>query len=217
MRTVSDVILVAAATIVACGKNTETVQLDAGFDSGFPVGALIAACPRSIPDGGSPCPEPGQLDCEYGDDWNAQCNTLAQCWRGGPSDATWQLQPPYVGSDFACPTPSTLAPGCPSVAPDTQTDGGTQCSSVGTACPYGSVMCGCTQQDSESASASDASYAWLCSAPGPGCPEDRHRIGSACSADQEGTFCEYAVCGVGTATYCQGGVWLDGVLIDYCD
>ena len=26
----------------------------------------------------------------------------------------------------------------------------------------------------ESASASDASYAWLCSAPGPGCPEDRH-------------------------------------------
>jgi hypothetical protein len=217
MRTVTCVILVGAATVLGCGKSTGSIQLDAGFDSRIPVGSLVAACPPSIPEGGSPCPEPGQIDCEYGDDWNAQCNTLAQCWRGGPLNATWQLQPPYQGSDFACPTPSVLAQGCPSDAPDTETDGGAPCASVGTACPYGAVMCACTQQDSGDSATLDASYGWLCSNPGPGCPEDRYRIGSACSTAQEGMFCEYAVCGVGTATYCQGGIWLDGVLIDYCD
>ena len=196
---------------LACGTTSVPPLPDGG-----PVGALVAACPAAIPSGGSPCPAPGQLDCEYGDDWNAQCNTIAQCWRGGPLDATWQIQPPYSGPDFACPTPTTLSRGCPASLPDAQTEPITACPSIDGFCPYGDVRCGCIEQTSSSATP-DASYAWVCSDPGPGCPAARPRIGSACTSAEEGTTCQYAVCAVGTATSCQGGVWGYGVLNDYCE
>ena len=198
--------------VVGCGSSPGTPLPDAGP----PAGSLVSACPPSIPDGGSPCPAPGQIDCEYGNDWNSQCNTIAQCWRGGPLDATWQIQLPYSGVDFSCPTPTTLSPGCPSSPPDSQIGSVTACSYDGGFCAYGDVMCDCIQQGSSSATP-DASYAWICSNPGLGCPAARPRIGSACTSAEDGVSCQYAVCAVGSATYCTGGVWTYGVLNDYCD
>ena len=206
-----------AATAVlplACGGGLPPST--APGDSGTPAGSLVAACPVLVPDSGSPCQQPGELDCEYGNDWNPQCNEVAQCWRGGPLNATWQVQLPYQGTDFACPSATSLSPSCPSSVPETQTGVGSACTSAGVFCPYGPVMCGCIQQDSSGADAS-YSFSWVCSSPGPGCPAARPRIGSACSTSQQGAFCEYAVCGVGGATSCENGVWAEGILLNYCD
>jgi hypothetical protein len=166
-----------------------------------------------VPDSGSRCSEPGDLDCEYGTDWNPMCNTVAECWRGGSLDSTWQLQLAATGSNSPCPTPTDLSPLCPVSPPVAGSSCGTAV--MGILCPYAPSVCGCIQ--TADGPAPDASGNWVCSDPGPGCPADRPRIGSACTPTSDNDFCLYAVCGIGGVTSCSGGVWMEGVLISHCE
>src|SRR5277367_907558 len=95
--------------IAACNSMTpsggSTTGLGLPVDASVPTGVLVADCPAALPSDGGSCALPGELDCEYGTDWNPMCNTLADCWRGGPLNATWQLETPASGANSPCPTP----------------------------------------------------------------------------------------------------------------
>jgi hypothetical protein len=86
---------------------------------------------------------------------------------------------------------------------------------VGILCPYAPVLCGCIQTGD--GPAPDASGNWVCSSAGQGCPADRPRIGSACTATAQDDYCMYAVCGIGGVTSCSNGIWAEGVLISHCE
>jgi len=203
--------LVLLGCAAAC---TGAVQGDAGGTTGSstegvgPSGTLVAACPSSPPANGASCSEPGELDCEYGTDWDPLCNTIAQCWRGGPLDSTWQLQEPATG--FPCPTPASLAAVCPPTQPP---GGDCPAAASGSLCAYPSTVCGCVQLGDTP----DASATWICAAPGTGCPDARPRIGSPCQSNSQNDDCMYAVCGIGGVTSCSSGIWREGVLISHCE
>jgi hypothetical protein len=194
-------LLVLAAAQFACSTSTGIAGPSPGPGQG-----LVAACPAQAPAQGSACAQRA-LDCEYGTDWNPACNTVAQCWRGGPLDGTWQLQSPSKAA--YCPTPTTLAAGCPAASMDGQT-----CNASGALCQYGTALCGCFDFTSSAQDASVSSH-WVCThPPAAGCPAMRPRVGSACA--QEGLFCTYAVCNVGGAVYCTAGAWTLGIAPNFC-
>src|SRR5262249_12912955 len=94
-------LVLALATVVG-GCTTSGVPVTTpSADGGAPEGSLVTACPPAPPAAGSPCSE-RTLDCEYGDDWSPACNTVAQCWRDGPLDGTWQIQ--GSAGPATCPT-----------------------------------------------------------------------------------------------------------------
>ena len=209
------------AALILVGACTSVTASDGGSSTGsaFPAdasgatGSLAAACPGSVPASGSRCSEPGDLDCEYGTDWNPMCNAVAECWRGGSLDSTWQLQAAATGSNSPCPTPTEPSPPCPVSLPVADSACGPEVMEI--LCPYAPVVCGCIQ--SGDGPAPDASGNWICSSPGSGCPADRPRIGSACTDTSDNDFCAYAVCGIGGVTSCSGGVWMEGVLTSHCE
>jgi hypothetical protein len=200
----SRLLALVAALASGCAKDALTAMPDAGA----PVGNLVVDCPAAAPSTGSTCSDRA-LDCEYGSDWNPACNTVAQCWRGGPLDGTWQVQAP-AGAATPCPTPTVLAAGCPQAAPAPASS----CDAVGVLCPYPAGTCLCHETTS-SASPPVTTRQWACTGPpGAGCPSLRPRIGSACS--HEGLSCNYAVCSVGGGVYCSGGVWSAGLPPNLC-
>jgi len=205
-------ILIAACTSMTASGGSST-GLGLPVDASAPTGVLVADCPVTVPDSGSSCALPGELDCEYGTDWNPMCNTIADCWRGGPLNATWQLEPPASGASSPCPTPLTLSPLCPPSLPTSDSACGTE--AMGILCPYPPALCGCIQEGD--GPAPDASGSWVCSNAGMGCPPDRPRIGSACEATTQNDYCAYAVCGIGGVTSCSNGAWMEGVLISHCE
>jgi len=193
----------------ADGTDAADVAVDAAVDaapSTGPEGVLVDDCPRRAPTTGERCART-RLTCEYGDDWNPSCNTIASCWAGGPLDGTWQVQP---SEDDGCPTPPDLSAGCPAVLP------GGECAesdaSLGL-CVYGESRCVCNPF---SFGPGEIMYSWQCQA-GPledSCPARRPRIGSACTDD--GRSCTYAVCGVGGGTYCTDGAWSQAINTNLC-
>jgi len=192
----------------ACGTSHASGPADSDHpDVGPPErvsGELVADCPSSPPVTGGSCELPA-LACEYGDDWSPRCNVLAQCWRGGTLDRTWQVREP---SGDACPTPTSLSIGCPA----TPSTGSCSASDAMVLCVYDSARCVCFPFSSVG---EPPTYTWQCqSAPESGCPATRPRIGSRCSVD--GQSCTYAVCSYGGGTYCSDGVWTEAIVPNFC-
>lgn len=179
-----------ALLVVACGGATLDPQ-DGGNDGGS------TQCPSSAPQNGASCDVPN-LWCEYGNDPNLNCNTVAQCSAG-----SWSVQAPQQGE---CPTPSN-----PSACPATfaSVPVGQHCGDlVGTTCSYPQGFCGCSV-GSGGPYPEDASAVatWICDAPAQGCPQPRPKLGTACS--QEGLECDYSSCSLpsGASIVCQNGAW----------
>ncbi len=199
----------------ACGVSHEPAASDAGASDAAvadgaagagDAGALVAACPAAPPAMGAHCAQPA-LDCEYGGDWSSKCNVLAQCWRGGALDHTWQVRPP---ASTDCPTPTSLSAGCPSTPPS----GGCSSSDPTGLCVYATARCACIPYTSSGPGAT-TTYTWQCEPPSEaGCPPERPRIGSACH--DEGLTCTYAVCGFGGGTYCTAGAWTEAISPNAC-
>lgn len=204
--------LVLSLACAACGASHEGgsggdsgVEGDAG--GGRDAGSLVADCPAAPPTEGAACDHPA-LECEYGDDWSSACNVLAQCWRGGALDRTWQVREPAT---TGCPTPTTTGPGCPADPPSESS--GCSESDPSTLCVYDDARCLCASLTSDPGG--PITYAWRCQRPPEaGCPAERPRIGSAC--DTEGLTCNYAVCSFGGGTYCTDGAWTEAIVSNAC-
>jgi hypothetical protein len=169
-------------------------------------GTLVPDCPTTVPVNGSTCRNPA-VDCEYGNDWNPRCNTVARCYTQG----FWQVNLPST-TPSTCPTPSGLNPGCP----PTPAQATGACSPAGTACAYSSGLCVCTKYDLNPGSRDASTYEqWTCAAPDSHCGAARPRIGSACK--QEGLECDYQICGsYGGDFLCTSGTWVEGNDINVC-
>jgi hypothetical protein len=140
-------------------------------------------CPAKAPSPGSGC-SPVGLDCEYGNNANAQCNVIFSCTITG-----WQ--PPTSGG--SCPGGM-----CPLTFD--QVPQGMPCSPQGLDCSYLKGQCNCAGTLPVS-----MGVVWQCSVPAQGCPNPRPRIGAACS--QDALACDYGACTGGIELTCQGGYW----------
>jgi hypothetical protein len=177
-----------------------------------PNGALVADCPTSPPDAGAPCARAG-LDCEWGDDPDSSCNTVARC-EADCFRAPCPMNPPYW---------HTSAPGaqCPSAVcstPDWCPASFEEASSGGPCmmgltwfecrngpcpfCGYRQGVCRCDKDEHTGDSK------WACTTLDPSCPPYRPRLGSSC-AGLPNVLCSYTADGsppsVGAG--CRDGVW----------
>jgi hypothetical protein len=157
-------------------------------------------CPLSAPDQGAPCALPADFVCEYGDDPNDGCDTLADCM----GDAGWRTFPP---ASQGCPT--SPSPPCPPTFA-AALDGGITCpaleiSQTGMECFYPEGTCNC----GISSLPPDASLVLTCSPPplSP-CPATRPRLGTSCSEDEVScTSYYYGTCYVEQGEHCSCGTW----------
>jgi len=107
------------------------VSLDSSCLAGIPV------CPSAATAFGAPCALPFGTHCEYGDDPEPNCNTVAWC---DPTNG-WEVQSPIAGS--ACPT--VLPATCPSTFAAAQSGGAAACSGTVSQCIYPEGNCDCEQ------------------------------------------------------------------------
>jgi hypothetical protein len=145
------------------------------------------ACPADPPVQGTPCDPSTGFDCEYGDDPNSFCDTVAACSTSG-----WEVRAPVTG--VQCPT--ALPASCPSSFASA-VDAGASCPPIGFQCFYPEGVCAC------------AGGKLACDPfPAASCPMTRPRFGAPCSAEAGacttwGGTCETNANGV----YCQCGFW----------
>jgi hypothetical protein len=189
-------------------------------------------CPSALPMAGAPCAANPAIECEFGDDPLAECNTTASC-KGG----SWSLTEP---SPVNCPTrlpascpptfaaargllvshdagESDAAPADGSGADVSQIDAsGSDASQSGAApslagicnsayvCLYPQGACECS-----SIAEYDGStlWTWACTTPTPGCPPVRPRYGTPSGSNAPPGECAYSYnCEMmGVASFC--GVW----------
>jgi hypothetical protein len=143
-----------------------------------------AACPARVPEAGAACISDPTLTCEYGDDPQSKCNTVARC----VGDAGWQVLMPEVdGGD--CPT--TLSSACPpSLAAGV--DAGGPCPQrsdlvVSLVCHYPDGLCACVPQLVDLSLV----HRWTCSVPpSSGCPAAGPHYGESCPTT--GEVCLYS-------------------------
>lgn len=166
-------------------------------DGGTP-NAPEESCPSTPPANGSSCSNEA-LECQYGDDPNLTCDTLALCQQQGQAQV-WVTTAAATGG--LCPTSLPGKAGCPSTYP-TAGQTCTMDSSGGPSCAYPQGLCACTAP-----SAYQPGYEWQCETPGAYCPEPRPGVGTSCSGNN--LTCAYGVCpddGVETLTCLDGEQW----------
>jgi hypothetical protein len=144
-------------------------------------------CPANKPSSGGAC-SPVGIECEYGSDPNANCNTLMRCASNGWIDMT----PGNI-----CPPPGSICPPSYQSVPVNQ-----DCMPEGLTCPYSQGVCYCTRS---SFGPVRMKPAWECVPVAPGCPSTRPHLGTSCS--QAGLQCDYGACLGGIALVCQSGYW----------
>jgi hypothetical protein len=169
---------------------------DGSSPDGQPPPSWSPVCPESQPAIGSAC-SPEQLMCEYGAfDPDPACVTLVQCESGAWANQSFYGQCPDPGPNSAACAPTFAS------VPRGQT-----CSAQGTECRYAQGDCRCEVQFfGGPVPVYDGGYPspkWDCDDPGPGCPEPRARVGSACAT--EGQTCSYRPCSL--EEQCTNGVW----------
>ncbi|MGH7295459.1 MAG: hypothetical protein ACRELB_11025, partial [Polyangiaceae bacterium] len=159
-------------------------------------GGLAPGCPASAPSAGAACASVG-LECEYGNDLNVDCDTIARCDSTG-----WTLTPPAAQG---CPTPApgTDCPGSYAAVPQQAT-----CSTAAT-CAYPEGTCSCEvycgpQYPVGHPCEGGTPMTWQCTGAPQGCPAARPRVGSACSTD--GQSCDYGDCNA-IGVVCRDGTW----------
>jgi hypothetical protein len=137
------------------------------------------------------------LECEYGNDVNIDCDTIAHCDTSG-----WKITPPATQN---CPTPAP-GPSCPSsyaAVPQQST-----CSTAAT-CAYPQGTCSCevycgSQYPVGHPCEAGTPMTWQCTGAAQGCPPTRPLVGSACTTDAQS--CNYGDCNT-TGVVCQNGTW----------
>jgi hypothetical protein len=175
-------------------------------------GTHSPGCPDAPPAVESACVT-NDLTCEYGDDFNPECNLLLHC-----SSGRWgKAYSPGGPSGDTCPSggppndpPPTSSPDCPATQPSGPCSGKLSChygSDLSTECDCGPV---CSSYPV--AYCQDAGIDWRCG-PTPKnttiCSVPRPRIGTPCSTDGEtcrvgkahGEACEES------SIACRGGQW----------
>jgi hypothetical protein len=191
-------VVIAGATLalVGCGGTTFTSGLDGGTNddaAGTPDGGVNPdsstgpSCPPTAPTSGGACPSVG-FECEYGQNANPSCNTIAQCTATG-----WM----YTGNTL-CPVGT-----CP--ASYAVASMGDTCMPQGLICGYPEGTCSCGFGFGGPIRLDAGGPHWVCQQTSPGCPSPRPDIGSACTP--EGQMCDYGACAGGVALDCSGGVW----------
>jgi hypothetical protein len=178
--------LACATVLVACGRGESQAPPGSG-----PTSALVSECPSSEPSPVTPCATVG-LSCEYDYDQDITCSAFAYC----DVERYWRGEGALAGT--TCPSPGPGAEGCPSNYADVSA--GQPCAIPATACAYSQGLCSCAIEF-------DASVSWECEAPGPGCPEPRPKLGTACTP--EGLACTYGTCRSGDSAQlvCLNGSW----------
>jgi hypothetical protein len=145
-------------------------------------GGPSPACPSSPP-GSGPCPKVG-IECEYGNNANADCNDVYSC---GPTG--------WTTGEVACPVPT-----CPSSYASVPIN--STCSPTGGICGYEQGTCTC----SEGSPPRINGPVWQCFPAQTGCPSPRPDLGTPCSAPSSLT-CDYGACSGGISLSCQDGSW----------
>ncbi|HEY1695362.1 MAG TPA: hypothetical protein VGG39_24505 [Polyangiaceae bacterium] len=171
---------------VACGGATPT--LGAGADGGG--GGPGGACPGSAPVAESACT--GSFECEYGDDPDVSCDTVATCNSG-----RWLVRPATQGCAISA------GAGCPATYAALLQQ--SLCTPENLECAFAEARCTCA---THCGMVGRPEATWCCpDAPqsGNGCPSPRPRIGSTCSTS--GTVCDYGGCDGNVTLQCSGGSW----------
>jgi hypothetical protein len=194
---------VLAAIIASCGGRTwdEAPSPPGGAGVGTGTGSPAAAppglgpdCPQGVPTPTSPCGRDG-LECEYGNDREVQCNTVAEC----SSQSGWTLLEPETSP--SCPSPpSGLAPSCPATYASVPV--GATCPLSGARCDFPEGFCGCSYIGNLTQHAPPPPLTWTCELLDPSCPRLRPRVGSLCN--RSGQSCGY---GGAVSVYCDNGYW----------
>jgi hypothetical protein len=151
---------------------------------------LPGPCPAAPPNEGDACSAAGQLDCEYGSSEFVGCDLVFSCNQGA-----WQK------TNFSqCPPPGPNPASCPATQADVPL--GQTCAPAGLECDYTFARCFCNDPFGPPPPDSGITPTWGCDDPGPGCPQPRPRLGSACTGQQT---CNYETCSYGEV--CMGGYW----------
>lgn len=211
-----------ALLALACGGSTSSVSngnTDAGpapgtdgggsdgGGGGTTVGPRAPGCPPSAPTLGTSCSKDG-LYCEYGDDFNPECNTVVICtgnW-GSPISYGGGPEKPKCGAPPPKPGPN------PSACPASADSAGQTCGAGGTVCNYPGKQCTCQidcPQYPVGHECPDAGTTWVCLNRVDSCSTPRPSVGSPCTAQQEGQTCGLAdptECGQEQLS-CEKGTW----------
>ncbi|HVU51744.1 MAG TPA: hypothetical protein VHL80_13705 [Polyangia bacterium] len=152
--------------------------------------AADGPCPATPPLTGDVCTVPA-LDCEWGDDPNPFCHTIAFCSQG-----QWAVNP------LSNQCPSTRAASCP---PSLEAARGAACAEMGAWCTWQpGTTCHCTNcRPGPVGDACSGDPTWYCAQSATGCPSGVPALGSPCAPDQ--LYCEYG-CDFG-GRRCVSGVW----------
>jgi hypothetical protein len=219
-------LLAPAVIVTACsGKTSSTTGGGGGDDGGGSGGGEggpapnAPDCPTTEPAQGSPCNKDGLL-CEYGDDFNPICNSIAVCsgtkWArpilgggGGPDVCPSKPLP------TSKPNPSDCAATRASVPTNTACSTQSVCAYDGSTCQCGAYCPSfpvgqppCNPDAGVTMNCCDTSkIVWYCFDGPPYCPTPRPRIGSACAKDGDQCAVEPAQeCGQAIMR-CEKGVW----------
>lgn len=210
---------VALLSAGACGgKAASDAAPESGTTTDGGPSPRPAGCPTSDPGDGPSCSTEDVL-CEYGDDFDPQCNVVRVC-----SDGRWATTVGALAGSFpvTCPSGLPAIPANPSdcAAGPTSFPTGT-CSST-SSCTYDGAVCTCGVScpdypirqpdcDADAGRTTDCcdetKVAWHCFTGPKYCPTPRPRVGSACSV--EGDSCAVSPpqeCGQALLN-CQSGVW----------
>jgi hypothetical protein len=143
------------------------------------------------------------LLCEYGSDPRRECRDQANC-----NGTTWTVRNAAARNPAAtwCAQPPPGAT-CPATIEMARAQG---CSNQGAVCPYGGLLCECTNCTAFPVGGCFATPSWQCDAtpPAAGCPASSPRLGDGCA--QEGLDCEYGCNSPDGAVRCTNGVWQIG-------
>jgi hypothetical protein len=207
------------AIVAACSGQTVTATGDGGSMQDATItndaAPLPPDCPPTMPAEGTGCTK-DQLICEYGDDFDPQCNTIRVC-----SGGKWASSISF-GGPAMCPSGLPTIPQNPTecAATRTQVPEGTACTGS-TSCAYDGSTCFCgrfcpsypiRQPDCDpdagiTMGCCNAQVVWNCFDGPAFCPTPRPRVGTACTT--EGASCAVsapAECGQATLQ-CKMGVW----------
>jgi hypothetical protein len=166
------------------------VSSDSGTDTGkgSDTGGGGGPCPSTEPTAGHAC-SPTDLECQYGDNPNLNCDQLFRCEPEG-----WVK----IAGGGSCPPESD----CPASYPGGTTMKAT-CdeSELDLTCSYAQGTCIC----SDGSLPMPGGPSWQCFPATSKCPSPRPKIGSPCS--DNGTTCDYGACEGGVELQCTGGIW----------
>jgi hypothetical protein len=178
------------------GTRSDASPADAAGDVIFPgddeqdASPLPGPCPAAAPNEGAACSASGQLYCEYGSSEFIGCDLVMSCNQGAWQKTNFSECPPPGPNPAACP--ATLA-----AVPLGQT-----CTPAGLECDYMFARCFCNDPFGPPPPDSGIAPTWACDDPGPGCPQPRPRLGTACSGQQ---VCTYETCSY--SEQCVNGYW----------